>query len=798
MNLPVTGRWAAAVSILGLSLGLAAIAARGQQPGVGPPGQGGVGAGAPGGFGAGAPGGFGPPEFAFRPPGLADASPAGLLRLPAVEAELELTAEQRPQVQMISQMLDDALRAALQTLDFPSLLDLAEAEQTARVDAWRKSVARAAADADKELLKLLTPPQVERLNQLVLQRGGAAALRRADVQQALKLTAEQQAQLDKLLPPADDGPAPFGPPAPRVEVTSDMLAVLTDEQRAAWSKLLGGKFEFAEPQQFPFGPGGPGMGPGGRGGPGGPNAPTREILAQFDANHDGWLNRDERAAARVWLADNPAPGRGGPFGGGRGGFGGPGGRGGFGGPGGGRGGPFGRTQPGSPGEHIAVADVPPETSAELYDPAVVRTLFFEFDSDDWEAELEAFHGTDVDVPATLTVDGRAYKNVGVRFRGMSSYMAVQEGSKRSLNVSLDLADPKQRLYGYKTLNLLNAHEDPTFMHTALYSRIARQYVAAPKANFVRVVINGENWGLYPNVQQYDKIFIAENFPQQKDAKNTARWKVSGSPMASGGLEYFGADEAPYRQRFEIKSDDDHASWQALITLCRVLNETPPDELEAAIAPLLDVESTLWFLALDNALINGDGYWVRASDYALFLDSKGQFHVVPHDMNEVLQPPMGPGMGGGGRGGRGGRGGGFGGPGGFGGFGGGPGGFGGPGGPRGGSYDLDPLVGLDDDSKPLRSKLLAVPSLRAKYLAHVREIAETQLDWARLGPIVAAYAELIRPHVAADTRKLTSLDEFDAAVSVVEPGDGAPADRHNLAAFAKQRRAYLLKATAPQE
>src|SRR6185437_10051238 len=84
-----------------------------------------------------------------------------------------------------------------------------------------------------------------------------------------------------------------------------------------------------------------------------------------------------------------------------------------------------------------------------------------------------------DVAATLIVDGKRYPNVGVHFRGMSSYGMVPAGSKRSLNVSLDMADAKQRLQGYKTLNLLNGHEDGSQLSTVLYSHIARQYLPAP-------------------------------------------------------------------------------------------------------------------------------------------------------------------------------------------------------------------------------------------------------------------------------------------------------------------------------
>jgi spore coat protein CotH len=129
---------------------------------------------------------------------------------------------------------------------------------------------------------------------------------------------------------------------------------------------------------------------------------------------------------------------------------------------------------------------------------------------------------------------------------------VPAGFKRSLNVSLDFVNSKQRLYGYKTLNLLNGHEDPSFLGTVLYSSIARQHIPTPKANLVKVVINGENWGIYTNVQQFDKIFLDENFRTSKGA----RWKVRGIPFGGGGLDYVGDDIAEYKRRYEIKSGDD--------------------------------------------------------------------------------------------------------------------------------------------------------------------------------------------------------------------------------------------------
>jgi hypothetical protein len=619
-------------------------------------------------------------------------------------------------------------------------------------------------------------------------------------------------------PPMDDEPGPgFGPgtfiaPALLAAADTDKDAHLSPaEAAAAAAKFVkesdtqkkGGLDQdaLAAAVNRRIGPPG-GFGPGGPGGPGGQE---RKLVKQFDKNGDQRLNRQERMAARESIKKD------------RSGAGGPGGRPGFGPPPGFGGG---GDEKGTPGPHVSPGEVASFSGKSFYDPTVIRTLFLDFEDSDWESELADFYRSDVEVPATLTVDGKKYPGVGVHFRGLSSFMMVREGSKRSLNVSVDFVDSKQRLLGYKTLNLLNSHEDPTFLHSVLYLQVARQYIPAPKANFVKVVINGESWGIYINAQQFDKIFLAESFP----SSSGTRWKVKGNPGGGGGLDYVGDKVEDYKRRYEIKTADDPKAWKDLIALCRTLGETPPDRLEKALEPILDIDETLWFLAVDNALINGDGYWVRASDYNIYRDPKGKFHIIPHDANETFQPSMGfgPGGPGGGRGMRGGGGG----PGGFGGGpgGGGPGrggrggggfgagqggpgpgggGRGGPGGgfgggPRSSGVELDPLVGLNDASKPLRSKLLAVPALRARYLDHVRTIARDWLDWNKLGPIVAQYRGLIEAELEKDTRKLTSIEAFRKTASdATEPARadaprGRPGGGYALRAFADQRRKYLLE------
>lgn len=442
----------------------------------------------------------------------------------------------------------------------------------------------------------------------------------------------------------------------------------------------------------------------------------RQVVSQFDADKDGRLNTAEREAARQSLPTA------------------------FGGRGGGRGG-FNRTPP-SPGVPLTSSEVKHYPDAPLYDAATLRTFFIEFENADWEAEMVAFNNTDVEVPATVTVDGRVYRDVGVHFRGNSSF-AVGNGYKRSLNLTFDFVHEDQAIGGYRTLNFLNANTDPTLMRTVLSMHIARQYVAAPKANFVRVVINGENWGVYANAQQFNKEFAADNFGTTKGM----RWKVPQGNGQIGGFTYQGDDPNRYRRTFQIKSKDEPEAWSALIDLAKTLSETPPESLEAALASRLNVDAYLRFLALDNVMASADAFFQRASDYSLYRHPDGQFQFVFHDANEMFSM--------GGRG-----------------------------------VELSPLVAQNDTTKPIIAKVLAVPALRARYLAYVREIAEKSFDWNVVGPVVARYRELIADDVARDTRKLFSTDEF-LRTTADDPNNPAFG---TLRSFFESRRAFLLRWT----
>ena len=118
----------------------------------------------------------------------------------------------------------------------------------------------------------------------------------------------------------------------------------------------------------PVGPGGPN---GRRGGGMGPNRPELKLLEKHDKDGNGYLDAVERKLALKEVQAANANGRQRP----------------------GRGPRGGAREPGRPGPKVAPDQVEVYTDQAFYDPMVLRTLFIQFDSDNWEEEMAALKHT---------------------------------------------------------------------------------------------------------------------------------------------------------------------------------------------------------------------------------------------------------------------------------------------------------------------------------------------------------------------------------------------------------------------
>ena len=359
----------------------------------------------------------------------------------------------------------------------------------------------------------------------------------------------------------------------------------------------------------------------------------------------------------------------------------------------------------------------PVPGAGLYDESMLRTLHLRFPRDDWYEELGDFFLTDVDLPADLAVDGALYRDVGIRFRGKSSYFTIGQSDKRSFNVSIDFTYDNQRLQGYRTLNLLNCHADPTFLREILYSRICRDYMPGARASFIKLVINGESWGIYVNLQQFNSDFMRDWFGTPKGV----RWKVPGR-RPDAAFNWLGPDSLKYSSVYDLKGSSVDQPWARLMEVCEVLEKTPPGQLERKLSGIFNTDRALWFLALENIFMDNDSYVAKASDYALYQDGlQGRIHLLQQDGSEpfgVSSPEWD------------------------------------------GDGTVSPVLHEDNPARPLIHKLLAVPHLRARYLAHYRTIIGDWLSRESILPAIDRYLRLISKEISGDQKKIFSQEFFE--------------------------------------
>lgn len=379
---------------------------------------------------------------------------------------------------------------------------------------------------------------------------------------------------------------------------------------------------------------------------------------------------------------------------------------------------------------------------DFYDTTVLRTVNLDFQDENWWQLLKQNWASQTNILADLTVEGVTYPDVGVRIRGNTSYIALPpDAEKVSLNVTVDFVHPGQDVMGYESLNFNNAFLDPTFCREVAFHNIARQWIPAGRANHVIVTLEGENWGVYANIQQYNKKMLEEFF---EDADGM-RVKCANDPTGPG-LQYEGPDPASYAE-YEIKDDGGLADPVAeIIAVCDALDNTPPADW-ASVDEVFAVDPSIWAVVMENLYSDDDSYLNKGCDFVMYRNPvDGRMHLHQTDANETWTDE---------------------------------------------AWDADYNFGAS--TKPFVNNVLSEPSLRGRYYAHFREALE-QLKWSEVQAEILGYRDLIDAAVQADPKKLYSYQAFRDNFITSVPLDGAGpfgGSVVGLREYVTQRRAHLL-------
>ncbi|MFQ5506115.1 MAG: CotH kinase family protein [Planctomycetota bacterium] len=369
-----------------------------------------------------------------------------------------------------------------------------------------------------------------------------------------------------------------------------------------------------------------------------------------------------------------------------------------------------------------------QKKADLYELDTIRTFKVTFPVSNWWTQLLNNRATKTDLPCDLTVDGFTYKNVGLRFRGSTDFVATGNSKKKSFNITMDSFVAGQNLYGHTNLNLSNAFNDPSFLREVMTYQLMRRYMPAPGANYIKLILGTESWGLYVSVQQPNKDFL-RTWYKGNDGNRYEADPTTSLGVGKSALQWLGPAIKPYTDAYELKSKTNPLPWTDLIQLCNVLNNFPNAQLPLALPKVLGVDRAMWYLGFCNVFLNLNSYLGRGSEYFLYHDEEtDRFDLIAWDVNES-----------------------------FGGF------------PAGLSQsqrvNLSPYWPEQNTSgRPLVAKLLGIPKWRRRYTAHVRTLTQDAFDWAVVGPLANRYRQLIDAEVKADPKKLYSYDFFQRSLT----------------------------------
>jgi len=171
-------------------------------------------------------GGFG---FGMGGPGFGAQTPYALLGADSVVKELKLTDDQKAKVKVINEKAQTAMRDAME-----GMRDLDPEERQQKMAEMQKTMQTVREGQSKALQGVLQNNQVKRLMEIFIQLRGEQALRDPEVQNALGLSEDQKAKIRSI------------------------LEILTEDQKAAFEKMKGEKFDVGTIRM-----GGPGFGGGG-------------------------------------------------------------------------------------------------------------------------------------------------------------------------------------------------------------------------------------------------------------------------------------------------------------------------------------------------------------------------------------------------------------------------------------------------------------------------------------------------------------------------------------------------------
>jgi hypothetical protein len=273
-------------------------------------------------------------------------------------------------------------------------------------------------------------------------------------------------------------------------------------------------------------------------------------------------------------------------------------------------------------------------NGQLYVDTVVPAVFIEIHPDTL-AWIYANPYSDREFRAVFVFDNGTVRDtiypVGFRLRGNTS----RSSKKKSFKVSFNTFTPGGKYFGVEKMNLNGEHNDPSVMRSKIMWDILRQWnIPAPRANHVRVYINGNYYGLYINVEHIDEEFALSRFGN----KDGNLFKC----LYPADLTYIGPDSDSYklwngtRWTYELITKVEENDFSDLGELIGILNNTEDANLICELDRVFNVQDYLKMMAAQIFCGDWDGYIYNKNNFYLYHNTlTGRFEYIPYDVDNTF-------------------------------------------------------------------------------------------------------------------------------------------------------------------
>ena len=288
---------------------------------------------------------------------------------------------------------------------------------------------------------------------------------------------------------------------------------------------------------------------------------------------------------------------------------------------------------------VAVEPVSPKTADAFFQDTKVWDVALTVSPENYAA-LEPRNGrgfgADFEyVRANATVAGKALENVGLRYKGNSSFSTARGIPKKSFKIDFNRFVKGQKFVGLTKLNLNNNVLDPSQIREALAYRLWRKLeLPGSRTAFARVTLtvpgryDKKLLGLYVVVEQVNGPFLKERFGTDKG--------LLLKPERSLAMPYLGEAFAEYERVYVPKSNAKPRLAKRLMAFTRLVSQADDAAFAEQIGDFVGLGQLAKFTAAHTVLSHLDSFLLRGHNYYLYLPKAGgRFAFLPWDMNSTF-------------------------------------------------------------------------------------------------------------------------------------------------------------------